>query len=186
METENQTIEPESIAPADQAIALRIVGGDLLLAGRFGQWMPLVLSEGENSAQIENDEHDKNKAKGDKPANDVDPRLSTAQVLFDVTSNRTVKSNATDLFSFTASDVETVSNQAYKIKGKLRAHGQSADVEALLRSPAAHTPFFVIVFRFDRQKFAGLWSGLEDRIDGSGQGELRPTAWLRAPDLAAA
>src|SRR5687767_9653197 len=148
METENQTIEPVSIAPADQAIALRIVGGDLLLAGRFGQWMPLVLSEA----------NDNNQPADGQPAqslNDVDPSLSTAQVLFDVTSNRTVKSNASDLFSFTATDVETVSNQAYKIKGKLRAHGQSADVEALLRSPAAHTPFFVIVFRFDRQKFAG-------------------------------
>jgi hypothetical protein len=176
METENQTLEPESIAPADQAIALRIVGGDLLLAGRFGQWMPLVLSEANGNTQP---------AVG-QPVNDLDPNLSTAQVLFDVTSNRTVKSSATDLFSFTASDVETISNQAYKIKGKLRAHGQSADVEALLRSPAAHTPFFVIVFRFDREKFAGLWSGLEDRIDGSGHGELRPMAWLRAPELAAA
>ena len=179
METEAENLETLSIAPADHNIALRIAGGDLLLAGRFGQWMPLVLAEGNQPAF-------------GQPANDVDAHLSTAQVLFDVTSNRGAAPAGTgaqpvgELFSFTASSVEGMGTQAYRLKGRLRAHGQSAEVEATLRSPAAHTPFFVIVFRFDRQKFAGLWSALEDRIDQSGAGELRPTAWLRAPELAAA
>lgn len=177
MQTENQPSEVPAIAPADQAIALRIAGGDLLLSGHFGQWMPLMLSEG-----------------GEHPANDqtpvepaADDQLSTAQVLFDVTSNRVPDARKKDeLFSFTASKVESVSGQAYKLAGKLRAEGKSANVEAILRSPAAHTPFFVMVFRFDREKFPALWSALESRISGNPQGELRPTAWLVPPQLAAA
>ena len=179
MQTEHEIVPQPPIAPADQAIGLRIAGADLLLSGRFGQWMPLVLADG-------------SAVTGAAPANDSDSGLATAQVLFDVTSNRTAPRTTGaapvpgDLFSFTATDVESMGKQAYKLKGKLRAEGKTAEVEALLRSPKAHTPFFVIVFRFDQQRFPGLWSALEARVEDGGAGELRPTAWLRPPDLAAA
>lgn len=151
-------------------IRLQIAGGDLLLAGRFAHWLPLIVADGKEGE-------------------------GAVQILFDVTSNRTralVEADAgekEELFSFEATEVMRPSDQQYKIKGRLHAEGQTREVEAMLQSPAAHTPFFVMMFRIDKERFPGLWETLGDSADQAldrGQKELRPWAWLRAPQLAAA
>jgi hypothetical protein len=153
---------------ADAPISLRIVGGSLLLSGRFEQWMPLVLAEGQEGQ-------------------------GTAQILFDVTSNlrRTPsRSDAAwdpDLFSFEATRVKSVGKQAYRIDGRMTVGAESGEAEAVLQSPPAHTPFCVLVFTIDRTRFPGLWEALEVRVGAQdAAAEVRPRAWLKAPDLAAA
>lgn len=169
METQNHA-NPTAFAPGEKggqagSIGIQVVGGDLLLRGRFAQWMPLVIANA--------------------PQNDAQ---ATAQILFDVTSHRTEASTKEDpdLFSFRATSVKRVAPQAYKVKGQLRSGGESRQVEAFLQSPAAHTPFFVITFPIEREGFAALWDTLEQRVARPGQTELRPEAWLREPELAAA
>jgi hypothetical protein len=160
----------ETPRPADKQadktarpIRLQIAGADLLLSGRFEQWMPVLLSEEQQGA-------------------------GAVQVLFDVTSNRSVRAKS-DLLAFKAKSVEAIGPQAYRLQGTLSADGAKGEVEAVLQNPPGHTPFFMILFRLDREAFPELWSIFEDKaanIEASGQQELRPRAWLREPELAAA
>jgi hypothetical protein len=165
---ETQAIGFELRLQAVQPINLRIAGADLLLAGRFEQWVPLALAEG----------------KGDGEA--------TAQLLIDVTSTsraqRKGDKQSADLLSFSATDVELVGPQSYRAKGKLRADGVTRPAEALLHNPAGHTPFLIMTLPIDRAHFAEVWSAFEDRAAATpaGDREMRPRAWLRAPELAAA
>jgi hypothetical protein len=155
----------------DAPISLRIAGADLLLRGRFEQWMPLVLAEGREGH-------------------------GSAQILFDVTSNsrrapsRNKRAWDPDLFAFEASEVESLGKQSYRLKGKMTVGGESGEAEAVLQAPPAHTPFCVLLFNIDRTRFGELWSALEQRVeDRSGDPdaqEVRPRAWLKAPALAAA
>jgi hypothetical protein len=166
METEATFTTPTTeTPPAADSIGLQVAGGDLLLRGRFAQWMPLVIS---NPPQ--------------------DGGEASAQILFDVTSNRSQPRSRSDrdLFSFVASAVEPLGPHAYRLKGQLRADGRAKTVEAVMQSPAAHTPFCVITFPVDRQRFPGMWAAFEERVARTDQPELRPFAWLRAPELAAA
>jgi hypothetical protein len=166
METQALPITPPT--PAGQSINLRIAGADLLLSGRFEQWVPLALAEGKDE--------------------------SAAQLLLDVTSTprsregKTIKP-ATELFSFTSTSVESVAPQSYRAKGRLRSHGVTRQTEVLLHSPVGHTPFFIMTVPIDREIFGELWTELEDRAAVTAVAndrELRPRAWLRAPELAAA
>ena len=161
METLTLTKTPET--GARWPIGLKIVGGDLLLSGRFEQWVPLAISnEGDGEGAV--------------------------QLVVDVTSHRAAKPGAEDpdLFSYASTRVERVGPQSYRLKGNLRAGEESAPVEALLQSPHAHTPFLVMTFSLDRNRFAPLWEALEGRAAATGEHEMRPRAWLVAPDLAAA
>jgi hypothetical protein len=166
METQATRGTSPSADPTYGAIRLQIAGADLLLSGRFEQWMPVLLSTGDEG------------------------NLAAVQILFDVTSNRSVAARSQgELLSFKSKSVEAAGKQAYKVTGTLRAGAVSQEVEALLQNPPGHTPFFVILFRIDPEKFPGLWETLETRaaaVNDAGQEELRPRAWLRAPDLAAA
>jgi hypothetical protein len=159
---------------ADAPISLRIAGADLLLSGRFEQWMPLVLAEGQEG-------------KG------------SAQILFDVTSNsrrtpsRNKRSWDPDLFSFESTEVEALGKKnvrSYRIKGRMNVGSESGEAEATLQTPSAHTPFCVLLFDIDRTRFGELWSALEQRVDDRNADpeaqEVRPRAWLKAPALAAA
>ena len=154
-------------AQAGQSINLRIAGADLLLSGRFEQWAPLALAEGKDESAV--------------------------QLLLDVTSTpggREGKAKpATELFSFTSTSVESVAPQSYRAKGRLRSHGITRQTEVLLHSPVGHTPFFIMTVPIDRAIFGELWTELEDRAAMTAAGQerdMRPRAWLRAPDLAAA
>lgn len=166
---ETSTIAKEvELAPVP-AIQLGIAGADVLLKGRFHHWMPVALIQ----------------AKDDE---------GLAQVLFDVTSTRPGSTGATDsLFEFQAKTVKAAGPQTYKLGGQLKSKTpegiESGEIEAVLESPQGHTPFFAITFTIDRSKFARLWSAFEDRAAhaiAKGQSELRPWAWLREPELAAA
>jgi hypothetical protein len=160
-------VSNEKFAPLDQSVGsirLQIAGADLLLSGRFEQWMPVRLHEGD------------------------DREPATAQILFDVTSNRS-RRQGKDLLTFKSRSVETVGPQTYRLKGTLEADGHSGPVEAMLQNPPGHTPFFLIMFRIDRTSYPTLFDAFEDRVarvQTLGQDELRPRAWLRAPELAAA
>ena len=167
MQTNASTTETAATtAPADDSIGLEVAGSDLLLRGRFAHWAPLVISN----------------------PPDNDGGQATAQILFDVTSNRSapLARGERDLFRFNASEVSLLGPQTYRLKGQLRADGRSRTVEAVLQTPPAHTPFCVVTFPIDRQAFPGLWAALEERVARTGEGELRPFAWLRAPELASA
>jgi hypothetical protein len=164
METQATKRPSLSAVPTDGAIRLQIAGADLLLSGRFEHWMPVLLSTGDESA------------------------LAAVQILIDVTSNRSVRAER-DLLAFKARSVEQVGAQAYKLKGSFSAGGVSREIEAVLQSPPGHTPFFVILFRIDPADFPGLWETFEERAaraEATGEEELRPSAWLKAPELAAA
>jgi hypothetical protein len=167
MET-SSTMSATPVASPSAAIELRIGGADLLLAGRFLHWMPVTLVNGKNDEGL-------------------------AQVLFDVTSNRAAaKGKGKDtrpLFEFQATSVKSTGPQTYRLKGRIKAGLSSGEVEARLESPRGHTPFFAITFTLDRSKFAALWSAFEERAAAAvanGVEELRPWAWLREPQLAAA
>jgi hypothetical protein len=166
METPNVTLgldTPTSVDRTAAPIRLQIAGADLLLSGRFDQWMPVALGESQEGPAV-------------------------MQILFDVTSNGSARP-ASDLFSFKARSVEAVAQQSYRLKGTLQAGGSVGEVEALLQNPPGHTPFFMILFKLDRETFPELWAAVEERSEWahtSGEKELRPRAWLREPKLAAA
>ncbi|HEY0710652.1 MAG TPA: hypothetical protein VGG33_27865 [Polyangia bacterium] len=155
--------------PTPEAIELRVTGADLLLVGRFLHWMPVTLISGKDNEGM-------------------------AQLLFDVTSNRTVRGEpVASLFEFKTTSVKAVGPQAYRLKGTLKADTgaaiESGEIDAVLESPRDHTPFFAMTFTLDRTKFASLWTAFEDKAAvaiAKGQEELRPWAWLREPLLAAA
>jgi len=161
---ETQAISAMPVATPVQAIGLRIAGADLLLSGRFEQWVPLAVAESKSEGAV--------------------------QVLIDVTSTgRRSESPGRELFTFTSRDVESVAPQQYRAKGQLRADGVSRPAEALLHSPFGHTPFFIMTLPIDREHFPELWTAMEDRAaaaQGNDDKELRPRAWLRVPELAAA
>jgi hypothetical protein len=161
------TVRNDAREPLEQPVVplrLQIAGADLLLSGRFEHWMPVLLSEG----------------------NEKEP--ATVQLLVDVTSNRS-RHQGKDLLTFKTRSVQASGPQTYRLKGTLQADGQSREVEAVLRNPPGHTPFFLLLLHIDQASFPGLWEAIEERavrVQDSGQEELRPRAWLRAPELAAA
>jgi hypothetical protein len=163
METPIVNETPSFVETAAAPIRLQIAGADLLLSGRFSHWVPVLMSEAQDGSDA-------------------------VQILFDVTSNR-AGAKGTDLFTFKTKSVEPMAAQSYKLKGTLTGGGASGEVEAVLQNPPGHTPFFVMLFRLNREAFPEIWSALEDHAAGvqaSGEQELRPQAWVREPDLAAA
>jgi hypothetical protein len=165
VDTETRFVAPLPLPPA-QPIRLGIAGADLLLAGRFEQWVPLVMADGASDE-------------------------SAVQLLVDVTSppGQGGPRPSADLFSFTAKKVEQVAPNAHRARGVLRANGHSRATEVLLHSPVGHTPFLLATFQIERSRFPELWEALEERAlsaAASGTKEMRPRAWLRLPDLAAA
>jgi hypothetical protein len=163
MKTAEATKTPRPVDRTAAPIRLQIAGADVLLSGRFEQWMPVVLSEGQEG-----------------PA--------AVQILFDVTSNRPARPGNT-LFEFKTRSVEPAGPQSYRLKGTLSADGVRRETEAVLQSPPGHTPFFMILFQVEKEAFPQLWSTFEDKaasVEASGQQELRPRAWLWEPELAAA
>ena len=148
-----------------EGIELRIGGADLLLAGRFHHWMPVTLINGKDDEGL-------------------------AQVLFDVTSNRAAPGRRPARSVRVSCDVGQEHGAAVvQLKGRIKAGIFSGRCRSVAGKPARHTPFFAITFTIDREKFADLWTAFEDRAAtaiANGEEELRPWAWLREPQLAAA
>lgn len=167
-------MQPQTAAPAPAPrpvippVHLRIAGANLLLSGRFEQWVPLVMTAGQQGETE-----------------------GAAQILVDVTSTARDQGRArpADLLTFRARSVEQTGPQVYQAKGTLNARGATGPATAVLQSPEGHTPFLLVTLSFDRERFGELWQGLEDRVlagNEGGKSEVRPRAWLRAPELAAA
>jgi hypothetical protein len=168
-ESESVSGERRGKPRSPTAIQLRLAGGDLLLSGRFEQWIPLVMENEQGEG-------------GDQ---------GTVRILFDVTSTAAAEAGRGDknFFSFSSRTVKRLGPQAYSAKGTLRVGGASRALEVLLHSPVAHTPFFTLTVPIDKSRFGALWTEIERRIvdvAAHGETEMRPRAWLRAPVVAAA
>ncbi|HEX3698406.1 MAG TPA: hypothetical protein VH374_23740 [Polyangia bacterium] len=162
------TQKSEAVSPlaADRPINLKVVGADLLLAGRFDHWRPVGVSN-------------------------WDDGRASAHLLFDATatSGRAATRVNPDLLSFVAKTVEPVDSNTYKAKGMLRADGSQRAADAIIQTPTGHSPFFFLTLGLERQAFSGLWTELQvlaSQTATDGEAEMRPRAWLRLPVLAAA
>jgi hypothetical protein len=145
-----------------QTIRLAIAGAELMVNGRFDHWVPVAAEGGT-------------------------PEEGAVQVFFDVTG-MAGPVQGDDLFAFAATEVERLGPFAYIVKGTITKGDRVEPMEAVVQTPPAHTPFVVITFAFDRQKFADIWEDLAavvaTRDDQASQ--IHPRAWLRPPTLATA
>jgi hypothetical protein len=132
-----------------------------MLSGKFEHWVPLSLETGGRHAE--------------------------AQVVLDVTSVGPVN-DTPEVFSFESSDVRATGEGVYLAKGIMRRDDRERKAEALVQTPATHSPFALVTFQVDNKIFADVWSDLEARVaePHAPDGEVRPWAWLQAPVLAAA
>jgi hypothetical protein len=143
-------------------IRLSLVGDELLVSGRFDHWMPVALEGG---------------ATGE----------GAAQIFFDVTGMAGPRDVDGELFSYTATDVRKIGTLAYAAKGTMKHGDEELAVEAVVQTPAAHTPFVVVTFTLPREKFPEVWEQLGAMASAQQDGvNMAPRAWLRAPTLAAA
>ena len=145
-----------------QTIEMSIAGADLLVSGRFDHWVP-VAAEG------------------------ATPDEGAVQIFFDVTGMAR-SHDPEQLFAFHSLEVERLGPFAYIAKGTITRGELVEPMEAVIQTPPAHTPFVVVTFSIDRQKFPEIWEELTavvaTRPDHNSQ--LHPRAWLRPPALASA
>jgi hypothetical protein len=146
-----------------QTIRLAIAGSELMVNGRFDHWVP-VAAEGGN------------------------PEEGAVQIFFDVTGMARPQQLDEELFAFHASEVERLGPFAYIVKGTITKDDRSEPMEAVIQTPPAHTPFVVITFAFDRQKFPEIWGDLSAVVAARDEhsSQIHPRAWLRPPTLATA
>jgi hypothetical protein len=136
------------------------------IQGRFDHWVPVAVEASS-------------------------PDQGSAQIFFDVTGldrgGPRARSEA-DLFTFTSDSAMTISPFAYLAKGFMERGDRKLPAEALIQTPAAHTPFVSITFAVDRGRFADLWDDLDAVVTTPADGSipLQPRAWLRMPTLASA
>ena len=149
--------------PAERPIHLHIAGGDLLLNGRFSNWVPVAV---------------------ERP----DADGGSMQLLVDVTS-MAGRGKTTDAFSFTSRQVRSVAPLTYAAKGTLRAGRMERDLELVLQTPPSHTPFMMVTLGLPRDEFKALWRHVDRKLprpNAKDESELRAIAWLREPTVAAA
>src|SRR5687768_13598011 len=99
-------------------IDLSIVGGDLLLAGKFEHWVPMALESG--------------------------GRRSAAQLVVDVTSVGPANDAGGEVFSFVSNKVRRVADGTYRARGTLRRGDVQRTSDATVQAPAVHSPFAVV------------------------------------------
>jgi hypothetical protein len=139
-----------------------MAGEELMVSGRFDHWAPVALEGG---------------ATGE----------GAAQIFFDVTGMAGPRDVDEELFSYTAHDVRKIGTLAYSAKGTMKRGDEELAVDAVVQTPAAHTPFLVVTFSIPRDKFAEVWEQLGALAAAQQDGiNMAPRAWLRAPTLAAA
>jgi hypothetical protein len=142
------------------SIDLAIRSKDLMLAGKFQNWMPVALETGGKQSQ--------------------------AQVLFDVTSAGPAN-DAGELFSFVSRDVRRTGPGLYRAKGTLREGDIERPADAIVQVPAEHSPFAAVTFDIDQASFPDVWRELSARVAAAGpNAELRPQRWVVVPTLSAA
>lgn len=159
--------EGAAVAGAEcQPIHVSVAGEDLVLEGRFDHWLPVAM-EG------------------------TSPDEGAVQLFFDVTGMappESVPDAAPDLFSFTATSTTQIGPFAFLAHGVMK-HGEAQrGIQAVIQTPAAHTPYFVITFAIDRRRFTEVWDQLQvvvERRAGT-ETQMYPRAWLKVPELALA
>jgi hypothetical protein len=144
-------------------IRLSLAGDELMVSGRFDHWAPLALEGG--------------------PTGD-----GAAQIFFDVTGMAGPRDLDDELFSYAAHGVQKIGTLAYAAKGVMKRGDVEIPVEAVVQTPAAHTPFLVVTFSIPRETFPELWDQLAAMVAAQQDTSINmsPRAWLRAPTLAAA
>lgn len=163
LETQKGAAAP---ARGGQALRLDIAGSNLLIAGTFEQWVPLVMEGLRDDRAV--------------------------QLLVDLTSSKgTAEAAAVNdnklLFSFEGHDIKRMP-VGHRVRGTLTLGTQSAPAEVLLQAPAAHTPFAVLAFEVP-EGFETMWDEMSKRADDNaarGETEVRAWGWLRPPAVAAA
>jgi hypothetical protein len=144
-------------------IRIAINGKELMLAGRFNHWVPVAVEGGTGGE-------------------------SAVQLFFDVTSlARTDEQD--ELFSFTSTSVKRIGDLAFVVKGTMKQGEVERNVDAVVQTPLAHTPFVAITLPFEEEAFPEIWSDMaalvSARVDGE-SAQMHPSAWLKAPTLATA
>ena len=165
----NPTIAPSTasryLGIRPPAIRLAIRGPELMISGTFDHWVPVAM--------------------------DGDGSEGMVQLFFDVTGMARPGQEGDEqeeLFSFEADEVERVGELAHRASGKIRRGNVERSVDALVQTPAAHTPFVALTFAVDEKAFPEVWSELSALV-GSNEdtrAQIYPRAWLRAPQLASA
>ncbi len=160
------TQTPSAPAQGHKPIRLDIAGANLMIAGTFSQWVPLVMEGLREDRAV--------------------------QLLVDITSSKagseTAAANTNGLlFAFAGSDVKR-SAQGHRVRGTLSYGTKTAASELLLQTPSAHTPFAVLSFDIP-VGFEGVWDNMARQAHqkaAEGQTEFRAWGWLRPPVVAAA
>lgn len=153
---------PRRIVPP-RPVRLRVAGSDLLLNGRFSNWVPVSVEQ-------------------------TDAQGGSVQVLVDVTS-MAKDDRKSDAFTFESRDVRRVAPMTYSARGTLRAGRVERAIEVVLQTPASHTPFMMVTLGLPKNEFQTLWRQLYRKVPKptkQDETELRATAWLREPEVAAA
>jgi hypothetical protein len=138
-----------------------------MISGSFDHWVPVAM--------------------------DGDGSEGMVQLFFDVTGMaRPAADGSGDeqplLFTFEANEVERVGELAHRATGKIRRGDVERSVDALVQTPAAHTPFVALTFAVDEKAFPEIWSELSALVGSheDTRAQIYPRAWLRAPQLASA
>lgn len=166
---QSRTSGPELLPPQtpieSRPILLDIAGEELVLRGRFDHWVPVA------TESVSADE-------------------GAAQFFLDVTAvaRPSGHGSAEDLFSFRSREVERIGPHAFRAGGQMQQGDAVAEIQAVVQSPAAHTPFAIITFTVDRRVLGDLWAQVETAVGARTEdGEEKvPRAWLRPPTLALA
>ena len=163
LETQTPLAQP---AGAPKALRLDIADANLMIAGTFTQWVPLLMEGLREDRSV--------------------------QLLVDITSpERSTEAAVANtnglLFAFEASDVKPGTN-GHRVRGTLSHGTRTAPTEMLLQTARAHTPFAVLSFELP-EGFEGLWDTMVKQADdraAEGETEFRAWGWLRPPVVAAA
>jgi hypothetical protein len=154
--------------PAQRSIRLRIVGGELLLNGRFENW------RSHRNAGTDADE------------------ASTLLLVVDATSaaGTTAASVETgNVFSFESKKVRRQGSGTYMVDGVVDAGSALVrPMKAVVNTPPGHSAFFTLTFQGGPNEFGAAWEELvsDSATISEGVNEIRSQAWLRTPVLAAA
>jgi hypothetical protein len=154
--------------PAQRPIRLRIVGGELLLNGRFENW------RSNRTAGSEADE------------------ASTLFLVVDATSVAAVApgdGKTRNVLSFESKKVRRQGPGTYHVDGVVETGGALArPMKAVVNTPPGHSAFFTMTFQGGRDEFGDAWDELvsDAATISEGVNEIRSQAWMRTPVLAAA
>jgi hypothetical protein len=150
-----------------RSIALDVVGGDLMLRGRFSSWES-GLSLGPDLDQV------------------------GLRLAIDATSAGPIAGdNEPPLFTFRSREVEAEGIGAYRAQGTFTGPGGVHPADVTVETPPGHSALFVLSFAAEKRDFGSGWRDLVENVVPSmpsddGEPVRSAHAWLTTPVLAAA